>query len=53
MHAYQGEGGVKKPLKYAYVICESPLIDPKVLYDKVVPKCIEKFSKKPNTRKTF
>ena len=24
MHAYQGEGGVKKPQKYAYVICESP-----------------------------
>ena len=27
------------------------IIDPKVLYDKVVPKCIEKFSKKQNTRK--
>ena len=26
MHAYQGGGGVKKPQKYAYVICESPLI---------------------------
>ena len=25
MHAYQGGGGVKKPQKYAYVICESPL----------------------------
>ena len=25
MHAYQGGGGVKKPQKYAYIICERPL----------------------------
>ena len=38
-------------MKYKYSDYED--IDPKVLYDKVVPKCIEKFAKKQNTKKPF
>ena len=33
MHAYQGGGGVKKPQKYAYIICERPLSE---LVDKIL-----------------
>ena len=33
MHAYQGGGGVKKPQKYAYIICERPLMNALVYPD--------------------